>query len=150
MVALALARFFANLILLASFLGFGIIVLVLLVQQVKGITIVTLWQIGTRAHTLIAVNYFSVGCVVVTTPALALGPDLDLAQPLMRFALHATWRQAGIPVLIRVCGFVTQFLMTSGVAVASSSSSSSLSSDWTSFTLQAQAATAGKDSSRIM
>ncbi|KAK8134208.1 hypothetical protein PG984_006220 [Apiospora sp. TS-2023a] len=85
------------------------------------LTIVTLRKIGTRAHTLISVNYFSVGCVVVTTTALALGPILDFDQPLMRFAPPASWRQAGLLVLISVCGFSTQFLMTSGIAVASSS-----------------------------
>ncbi|KAK7977818.1 integral membrane protein DUF6 [Apiospora saccharicola] len=85
------------------------------------LTIVTLRKIGTRVHTLISVNYFSVGCVVVTTIALALGPVLDLDQPLMRFAPPASWRQAGLLVLISVCGFSTQFLMTSGIAVASSS-----------------------------
>ncbi|KAK8086734.1 hypothetical protein PG994_001708 [Apiospora phragmitis] len=83
------------------------------------LTIVTLREIGTRAPTLISVNYFSVGCVVVTTAALAFGP------PHMRFALPATWRQASMLVLISVCGFATQFLMTSGIAMASSSSFSS-------------------------
>ncbi|KAK8038949.1 transport protein [Apiospora rasikravindrae] len=87
------------------------------------LTIVTLRQIGTRAHTLISVNYFSAGCTVVTTAALVLGPVLDLDQPLMRFALPASWRQAGMLVLISMCGFATQFLMTSGIAVSTSSSS---------------------------
>ncbi|KAK8094262.1 integral membrane protein DUF6 [Apiospora hydei] len=86
------------------------------------LTIVTLRQIGTRAHTLISVNYFSAGCTVVTTAALVLGPVLDLDQPLMRFALPASWRQAGMLVLISMCGFATQFLMTSGIAVSTSSS----------------------------
>lgn len=93
------------------------------------LTIVTLRKIGTRAHTLISVNYFSVGCVVVTTAALALGPVLDLDQPLMRFAPPASWRQAGLLVLISVCGFSTQFLMTSGIAVASSSPASDIDDD---------------------
>ncbi|KAK7948508.1 integral membrane protein DUF6 [Apiospora aurea] len=86
------------------------------------LTIVTLRQIGTRAHTLISVNYFGAGCTVVTTAALVLGPVLDLDQPLMRFALPASWRQAGMLVLISMCGFATQFLMTSGIAVSTSSS----------------------------
>ncbi|KAK8006677.1 hypothetical protein PG991_012974 [Apiospora marii] len=93
------------------------------------LTIVTLRKIGTRAHTLISVNYFSVGCVVVTTAALTLGPVLDLDQPLMRFAAPASWRQAGLLVLISVCGFSTQFLMTSGIAVASSSPASNVDDD---------------------
>ncbi|KAK8107519.1 uncharacterized protein PG998_009532 [Apiospora kogelbergensis] len=89
------------------------------------VTFTTLRQIGTRAHTLVSVNYFSVGCVVVTTAALVLGPVWDLDQPLMRFAVPATWRQAGLLLLICVCGFATQFLMTAGIAVSTSSSSSS-------------------------
>ncbi|KAK7980873.1 FAD/NAD(P)-binding domain-containing protein [Apiospora arundinis] len=88
------------------------------------VTFTTLRQIGTRAHTLVSVNYFSVGCVIVTTAALVLGPALDFDQPLMRFALPATWPQAGLLLLICVCGFTTQFLMTAGIAVSTSTSSS--------------------------
>ncbi|RFU27793.1 hypothetical protein B7463_g8530, partial [Scytalidium lignicola] len=71
--------------------------------------------VGTRAHPLISVNYFGVFCLIVSTSVLSLAEPLKLADN-----LHFEWphnlRQFGLLTFLGVCGFITQFLMTKGMA----------------------------------
>ncbi|TVY86791.1 putative transport protein, partial [Lachnellula willkommii] len=67
--------------------------------------------IGPRAHPLISVNYFAVWCTLVSTASLTLP---IAASP--SFALPANLRQWGMLLFLGVCGFVMQFLLTSGLA----------------------------------
>ncbi|TVY59286.1 putative transport protein, partial [Lachnellula suecica] len=71
--------------------------------------------IGPRAHPLISVNYFAVWCTVVSTLSLALAEPLHLSSTL-HFALPANARQWAMLLFLGVCGFVMQYLLTSGLA----------------------------------
>ncbi|KAK1826332.1 hypothetical protein QBC39DRAFT_269230 [Podospora conica] len=76
---------------------------------------VTIKWIGSRAHPLISVTYFSVWSTVVSTTALLLAPLLKINQPALRFALPASGYQWGLLTALGVCGFVMQFMMTAGL-----------------------------------
>ncbi|CAK7241958.1 MAG: hypothetical protein STHCBS139747_003431 [Sporothrix thermara] len=73
--------------------------------------------IGTRAHPLISVNYFSTWCVIVSGTVLTFAPMLDFGQPALRFATPHSFRQWFFLLLICICGFATQFLATKGLAL---------------------------------
>lgn len=71
--------------------------------------------IGTRAHPLISVNYFSVWCTIVSSTALFLAPILNIGQPDIRFGLPTSAYQWALLLSLGVCGFVMQFMLTSGL-----------------------------------
>jgi len=99
----------------------------------------TIRWIGKRAHPLISVNYFSVWCTIVSTAALTLAPLLDndniigqpddaaegtttttTNEPAIRFGLPASPKQWFLLVSLGVCGFVMQFMLTSGLGAEKS------------------------------
>jgi drug/metabolite transporter (DMT)-like permease len=80
------------------------------------ITITVLRTIGTRAHPLISVNYFSMFCAFITILTLSMAPVLDYGQPSLRFVLPSGLRQWGLLTVVGLCGFGTQFLFTAGLA----------------------------------
>lgn len=71
--------------------------------------------IGKRAHPLISVTYFSVWSTVVSITALLLAPALDIGQPAIRFALPASAYQWMLLLSLGLCGFIMQFMLTSGI-----------------------------------
>ncbi|KAK3320777.1 hypothetical protein B0T19DRAFT_430451 [Cercophora scortea] len=71
--------------------------------------------IGTRAHPLISVNYFSTWCTIVSTAALVGAPLLDIGQPAIRFGLPASPYQWFLLIMLGVAGFIMQFMLTSGL-----------------------------------
>lgn len=77
----------------------------------------TIRAIGTRAHPLISVNYFSTWCTIVSGTILFFAPILGVGQPYLQFALPHTLRQWLLLLLICVCGFCTQFLATMGLGL---------------------------------
>lgn len=77
----------------------------------------TIRAIGTRAHALISVNYFSTWCLIVSGTVLTFAPMLDIGQPQLQFALPHSLRQWLLLLLICVCGFATQFLATMGLGL---------------------------------
>lgn len=79
-------------------------------------TLTVLRAIGPRAHPLISVNYFSTFCTLVTVLTLSLAPLLDYNQPDLHFVLPTSFRQWGLLTVVGLCGFSTQFLLTSGLA----------------------------------
>ncbi|KAI1813055.1 hypothetical protein GGS20DRAFT_502229 [Poronia punctata] len=72
--------------------------------------------IGTRAHTLVSVNYFSTMCVLVTFSVLTIAPLADVGQPDLRLGLPSSLRQWGLLLFITSCGLATQVLITKGLA----------------------------------
>ncbi|KAI0457264.1 hypothetical protein F5B21DRAFT_101176 [Xylaria acuta] len=76
----------------------------------------TLRAIGPRTHTLISVNYFSAACLIVALSVLSLAPYLDIGQPGLRLAFPSSPHQWGLVLLITLCGFATQVLITKGLA----------------------------------
>lgn len=77
--------------------------------------ITTIRTIGERTHPLISVNYFSTWCTLVTTTVLAAAPLLGVGQPALRFGFPHSPRQWALLLLICLCGFTTQYLMTAGL-----------------------------------
>ncbi|KAH6613358.1 hypothetical protein F5144DRAFT_596712 [Chaetomium tenue] len=80
----------------------------------------TIRYIGTRAHALITVTYFSVWSTLVSTAALALCPLLGIGQaapPVISFRglLPPTAYEWFLLLSLGVCGFVMQFMMTAGI-----------------------------------
>ncbi|KAK4140080.1 uncharacterized protein C8A04DRAFT_32439, partial [Dichotomopilus funicola] len=80
----------------------------------------TIRYIGTRAHALITVNYFSVWSTLVSTVALLLCPLLNIAQstpPVVSFAglLPGTVYEWFLLLSLGLCGFIMQFMMTAGI-----------------------------------
>ncbi|KAK0652077.1 hypothetical protein B0T16DRAFT_321267 [Cercophora newfieldiana] len=71
--------------------------------------------IGNRAHPLISVTYFSVWSTIVSTAALLLAPALNIGQPAIRFALPASAVQWLLLLSLGLCGFIMQFMLTSGI-----------------------------------
>ncbi|KAK4453713.1 hypothetical protein QBC34DRAFT_475673 [Podospora aff. communis PSN243] len=71
--------------------------------------------IGKRAHPLISVTYFSVWSTIVSTTALLLAPPLDIGQPGIKFALPASAFQWMLLLSLGLCGFIMQFMLTSGI-----------------------------------
>jgi len=74
----------------------------------------TIRWIGKRAHPLISVNYFAGWATIVSTVAL-------LAIPGIGFRLPASLRQWIYLLFLGICGFVMQFLLTTGLAYEKSS-----------------------------
>lgn len=70
--------------------------------------------IGTRAHALISVNYFSFWCTFVSLVAL-------IAIPEVKFRLPGNVTEWGLLSLLGCCGFTMQLLLTKGMAYGSSS-----------------------------
>lgn len=71
--------------------------------------------IGKRAHPLISVTYFSVWCTIVSTAALLLAPVLNIGQPAIHFGLPASAYQWALLLSLGLCGFIMQFMLTSGI-----------------------------------
>jgi drug/metabolite transporter (DMT)-like permease len=77
--------------------------------------------IGTRAHPLISVNYFSVWCTLVSLVAVA-------AVPSVGFRLPANIVEWSLLASLGGCGFFLQFLLTAGLAYGGQSEDGSTSS----------------------
>lgn len=75
----------------------------------------TIRWIGKRAHPLVSVNYFSVWCVIVSTTVLSLAPVIGVGQPELRFSLPGSVRQWLLLLFLGTCGFIMQFMLTSGL-----------------------------------
>lgn len=71
--------------------------------------------IGKRAHPLISVTYFSIWCTIVSTAALLLAPIFDIGQPAIHFGLPASAYQWALLLSLGLCGFIMQFMLTSGI-----------------------------------
>ncbi|KAI0116307.1 hypothetical protein GGR51DRAFT_313467 [Nemania sp. FL0031] len=76
----------------------------------------SLRAIGTRAHPLISVNYFSGLSLIVTFLALTLAPYFDIGQPELRLGVPSSLHQWGFLLLITACGLILQVLITKGLA----------------------------------
>jgi hypothetical protein len=74
--------------------------------------------IGTRAHPLISVNYFSVWCTIVSLFAVVFVPGID-------FRLPANLVEWGLLASLGGCGYALQFLLTAGLAYGGPSNESS-------------------------
>jgi drug/metabolite transporter (DMT)-like permease len=77
--------------------------------------------IGTRAHPLISVNYFSVWCTLVSLVAVA-------AVPSVGFRLPANATEWSLLASLGGCGFFLQFLLTAGLAYGGQSEDDNTSS----------------------
>ncbi|KAK5662855.1 hypothetical protein OQA88_6266 [Cercophora sp. LCS_1] len=75
----------------------------------------TIRWIGKRAHPLISVTYFSVWSTFVSTSVLLVAPLLNIGQPEVRFGLPASLYQWMLLLSLGICGFLLQFMMTSGI-----------------------------------
>ncbi|KXJ86685.1 hypothetical protein Micbo1qcDRAFT_168166, partial [Microdochium bolleyi] len=82
--------------------------------------------IGKKAHPLHSVNYFSAVSVVVTGVALTAAPMLDFDQPALHFELPRGLRQWALLLMIGVCGFSLQFLLSAGLAREKSNRATSM------------------------
>ncbi|KAF2010804.1 hypothetical protein BU24DRAFT_427004 [Aaosphaeria arxii CBS 175.79] len=71
-----------------------------------------IWWIGPRAHPLISVNYFAVWSTLVSAISLSL-PIPSFPS----FAAPADVRQWTLLIFLGICGFLTQFLLTSSLAI---------------------------------
>ena len=69
----------------------------------------TIRWIGKRAHPLISVTYFSTWCTLVSFFGLLLVPGLS-------FRLPASILQWSYLILLGICGFIMQFLLTAGLS----------------------------------
>ncbi|ERF74639.1 hypothetical protein EPUS_00769 [Endocarpon pusillum Z07020] len=82
----------------------------------------TIRKIGTRAHPLISVNYFSSWCTIVSSVAV-------LAAPSVGFRLPANVQEWGLLIMLGIFGFVMQFLLTAGLAYGGPASSDNKRAD---------------------
>jgi hypothetical protein len=73
--------------------------------------------IGTRAHPLISVNYFSVWCTIVSLFAVIFVPGVD-------FRLPSNLVEWGLLASLGGCGYALQFLLTAGLAYGGPSNES--------------------------
>ena len=69
----------------------------------------TIRWIGKRAHPLISVTYFSTWCTLVSFFGLLVVPGLS-------FRLPASILQWSYLILLGICGFIMQFLLTAGLS----------------------------------
>ncbi|KAI9928554.1 hypothetical protein MW887_001768 [Aspergillus wentii] len=69
----------------------------------------TIRMIGTRAHPLVSVTYFSAVTAIISLVAMA-------ALPWVPFKLPATWIDWVLLAGLGVCGFLLQFWLTAGLA----------------------------------
>lgn len=76
----------------------------------------TLRAIGRQAYPLISVNAFGLVCVVISLPALALGPALDIGRPALRWVASAAPGQWVLLLALALLGFAMQWLLTAGLA----------------------------------
>lgn len=74
----------------------------------------TIRWIGKRAHPLISVNYFAAWATLVSTVALLAVPGIDFQLP------ASVWEWACL-VFLGICGFLMQYLLTSGLSHEKSS-----------------------------
>lgn len=74
----------------------------------------TLRWIGKRAHPLISVTYFSTWCMLVSIVAI-------VAVPSVGFRLPSNVQEWGYLILMGLCGFIMQILLTAGLAHEKSS-----------------------------
>ncbi|KAH8590109.1 hypothetical protein B0O99DRAFT_522082 [Bisporella sp. PMI_857] len=74
--------------------------------------------IGTRAHPLISVNYFAAMMISVTSISIFLDPG----QTTLKYEIV----QVALLVAIGIVSFITEFVMTAGLAVERSSSSTQM------------------------
>lgn len=79
----------------------------------------TIRKIGTRAHPLISVNYFSSWCTLVSLVAV-------FAVPSVGFRLPANAQEYGLLTLLGGFGFVMQFLLTAGLSYGGQSAPASV------------------------
>ncbi|EKD16612.1 uncharacterized protein L3040_001355 [Drepanopeziza brunnea f. sp. 'multigermtubi'] len=70
--------------------------------------------IGSRAHALLSVNYFSVYCTIISALALSLSRPLHISD--LHFALPTGVRQWSMLIFLGICGFIMQYLLTRGLA----------------------------------
>ncbi|KAK8004601.1 hypothetical protein PG989_004320 [Apiospora arundinis] len=75
---------------------------------------VTIRMIGPRAHSLTSMNYSSAASVLLCGLALALIPGLSFALP------TTTWQWI-LMLVVTVCGFMFQLLLTEGLAYGAAS-----------------------------
>lgn len=73
-------------------------------------------SIGTRAHALISVNYFSAWCTFVSLLAL-------IVLPSVKFRLPGNVMEWGLLSVLGCCGFIMQLLLTQGMAYGGPASS---------------------------
>ena len=74
----------------------------------------TIRWIGQRAHPLISVNYFAAWSTIISTLALVAIPGIG-------FRLPASLTQWTYLLFLAICGFVMQFLLTTGLTYEKSS-----------------------------
>jgi drug/metabolite transporter (DMT)-like permease len=70
--------------------------------------------IGSRAHPLLSVNYFSAFCTLISFLALTLSKPLQLSETLS-LRLPSSLRQWGMLIFLGTCGFTMQYLLTKGI-----------------------------------
>lgn len=73
-------------------------------------------SIGTRAHALLSVNYFSAWCTFVSLMALLVLPSVE-------FRLPGNTMEWGLLSVLGCCGFIMQLLLTKGMAYGTAGSS---------------------------
>ena len=73
-------------------------------------------SIGTRAHALLSVNYFSAWCTFVSLMALLVVPSVE-------FRLPGNIMEWGLLSLLGCCGFIMQLLLTQGMAYGTAGNS---------------------------
>lgn len=82
----------------------------------------TIRKIGTRAHPLISINYFSSWCTIVSSVAV-------LAFPSVGFRLPGNVQEWGLLIMLGMFGFVMQVLLTAGLAYGGPASSDNRRAD---------------------
>ncbi|EFX03754.1 duf6 domain containing protein [Grosmannia clavigera kw1407] len=82
--------------------------------------------IGTRAHPLISVNYFSTAGTLVSTAVLVLAPIIGFGQPELHFGMPNSLRQWALLFVTCVCGFLTQLCITKGLGLERSNRASAM------------------------
>lgn len=80
-----------------------------------GVAFFAIRCIGTRAHALISVNYFSVWCSIVSVTALTFAPMLNIGQPEIRFGVPSSPYLWMVLISLGLSGFIMQFMLTSGL-----------------------------------
>ena len=78
--------------------------------------------IGTRAHPLISVNYFSIWCSIVSLVMVATVPSVG-------FRLPENWQEWMLLAVLGSCGFVMQYLLTAGLAYGGGEDTAAVSAD---------------------
>lgn len=71
-------------------------------------------SIGTRAHALLSVNYFSACCTFISLAALVIVPSV-------KFRMPGNAMEWGLLLLLGTAGFIMQLLLTKGMAYGTAS-----------------------------